>query len=60
MLNLTSAEIQRHVLAGHRGAKSRQRALGGFVQEFKLKWTAQTYCEPTYVTADCGHVQASL
>jgi hypothetical protein len=59
-LNLLSTAIQRHVLAGHRGAKSRQRALGGFVQEFKLKWTAQTSCEPGYVISDCGHVQAGL
>jgi hypothetical protein len=59
-LNLLSTGIQRHVLAGHRGAKSRQRALGGFVQEFKLKWTAQTYCEPGYAISDCGHVQAGL
>jgi hypothetical protein len=59
-LNLLSTGIQRHVLAGHRGAKSRQRALGGFVHEFKLKWTAQTSCEPGYVISDCGHVQAGL
>jgi hypothetical protein len=59
-LNLLSTGIQRHVLAGHRGAKSRQRALGSFVDAFKLKWTAQTYCEPGYVTSDCGHVQAGL
>jgi hypothetical protein len=59
-LNLLSTGIQRHVLAGHRGAKSRQRALGSFVQEFKLKWTAQTYCEPGYANPDCGHVQVSL
>jgi hypothetical protein len=59
-LNLLSTEIQRHVLAGHRGKKSRQRALGSFVDAFKLKWTAQTYCEPSYATADCGHVQTGL
>ena len=59
-LNLLSTGIQRHVLAGRRGAKSRQRALGSFVQEFKLKWTAQTYCEPGYAISDCGHVQAGL
>jgi hypothetical protein len=59
-LNLLSTGIQRHVLAGHRGAKSRQRALGGFVHEFKLKWMAQTYCEPGYVTPDCGRVRAGL
>jgi hypothetical protein len=59
-LNLLSTRIQRHVLAGHRGIRNRQHALGGFVHEFKLKWTAQTYCEPGYATSDCGHVQASL
>jgi hypothetical protein len=59
-LNLLSTGIQRHVLAGRRGAKSKQRALGSFVKEFKLKWTAQTYCEPGYAISDCGHVQAGL
>jgi hypothetical protein len=59
-LNLLSTEIQRHALAGHRGKNSRKRALGSFVNAFKRKWTAQTYCEPDYVIPDCGHVQASL
>ncbi len=59
-LNLTSARIQKRVVAGHRGTRSQQRAIKRFVQEFKLKWTAQTYCEPGYATSDCGHVQAGL
>ena len=59
-LNLTSTRIQKHVLAGHRGAHRRQRALKRFVHDFKLKWEAQTYCDAGYATSDCGHVQASL
>jgi hypothetical protein len=59
-LNLLSERIQKHVLAGHRSTRSKQRALEGFVHAFKLKWEAQTYCEPGYVVQDCGHVQASL
>ena len=59
-LNLNSTRIQKHVLAGHRGAHSQQRALKRFVQDFKLKWEAQTYCDPMYAVTDCGHVQASL
>ena len=59
-LNLLSQRIQRHVLIGHRGQHSRQRALTRFVHDFKLKWMAQTYCDPGYAVQDCGHVQASL
>jgi hypothetical protein len=59
-LNLTSARIQKRVVAGHRGTRGQQRAIKRFVQEFKLKWTGQTYCEPGYATSDCGHVQAGL
>jgi hypothetical protein len=59
-LNLTSARIEKRVIAGHRGARNQLRATERFVHEFKLKWTAQTYCEPGYATADCGHVQAGL
>jgi hypothetical protein len=59
-LNLTSMRIQKHVLAGHRGAHSQQRALERFVHDFKLKWEPQTYCDPAYAVTDCGHVQASL
>lgn len=57
-LNLLSARIQKRVVAGHRGARSRERALSRFVREFKARWTAQTYCAPAYAVADCGHVQA--
>jgi len=59
-LNLTSTRIQKHVLAGHHGAHSQQRALKRFVHDFKLKWEAQTYCDPAYAVTDCGHVQAWL
>jgi hypothetical protein len=59
-LNLNSTRIQKHVLAGHRGAHSQQRALKRFVQDFKLKWEAQTYCDPGYAVTDCGHVQSVL
>jgi hypothetical protein len=59
-LNLNSMRIQKHVLAGHRGARSQQQALKRFVHDFKLKWEAQTYCDPTYAVTDCGHVQGSL
>jgi hypothetical protein len=59
-LNLASTRIQKHVLAGHHGAHSQQRALKRFVHDFKLKWEAQTYCDPAYTVTDCGHVQASL
>jgi hypothetical protein len=59
-LNITSMRIQKHVLAGHRGAHSQQRALSRFVHDFTVKWMAQTYCDPGYAVTDCGHVQASL
>jgi hypothetical protein len=58
-LNLNSTRIQKHVLAGHRGARSQQQALKRFVHDFKLKWEAQTYCDPGYAVTDCGHVEAS-
>jgi hypothetical protein len=57
-LDLLSAQIQKQVLAGHRGARTQQRVLSNFVGEFKSRWTAQTYCEPAYAIADCGHVQS--
>jgi len=59
-LNLTSTKIQRHVVEGHHGARNQQRALSRFLYAFKLKWEAQTYCDPAYAVTDCGHVQASL
>jgi hypothetical protein len=59
-LNLTSTRIQRHVTAGHRGAHNQQAALERFVHAFRLKWEAQTYCDPGYAVQDCGHVQANL
>jgi hypothetical protein len=59
-LNLVSGRIQRHILAGHRGARSQERALSRFVKAFRLRWRAQTYCASSYVTDDCGHVQSTL
>lgn len=59
-LNLLSEQIQKSVVAGHRGASSKQRALSQFVKAFKAKWQAQTYCSSEYAVADCGHVQATV
>jgi hypothetical protein len=59
-LNLLSQRIQRHVVAGHRGASSQQQALARFVARFKRKWKAQTYCTRAYAVANCGHVRAGL
>jgi hypothetical protein len=59
-LNLLSQRIQKHVAAGHRGAREQQRALSHFVNAFKAKWTAQTYCQADYASQDCGHVRAAL
>jgi hypothetical protein len=59
-LNLSSARIQKRVVAGHHGAKAQQRAMARFVTVFKRKWQAQTYCVQDYAGPDCGHVQASI
>jgi hypothetical protein len=59
-LNLLSERIQKSVIAGHRGASSKQRALSQFVKAFKVKWQSQTYCASEYAVADCGHVQAAV
>jgi hypothetical protein len=59
-LNLLSEKIQRAVLAGVKGTRARENALGQFVHGFKDRWTAQTYCAPAYAVADCGHLQESL
>ena len=59
-LSILSERIQRSVVAGHHGARSRQRALESFVHGFKVKRMAQTYCAPEYAVQDCGHVQAAL
>jgi|SRR5580704_1931812 hypothetical protein len=59
-LSILSERIQRSVQAGHHGARSRRHAVESFVHEFKVEWTAQTYCAPAYAVQDCGHVQASL
>ncbi len=59
-LSILSERIQKAVVAGHHGARSRRHALESFVHEFKAEWKAQTYCAPTYAIQDCGHVQASL
>lgn len=59
-LNLLSQRIQRHVTAHEHSSREKQRALARFVEQFKDKWTAQTYCATQYATQDCGHVQAAL
>jgi hypothetical protein len=59
-LNLLSQRIQRRVTAGEHSARKKHQALARFVQQFKEKWTAQTYCATQYATKDCGHVQAVL
>jgi hypothetical protein len=59
-LSILSERIQRSVVAGHHGARSRQRAMESFVHKFQAKWTVQTYCAPAYAVQDCGHVQATL
>jgi hypothetical protein len=59
-LNMLSERIQRHVAAVAHGPRARRRALSRFVEAFKAKWTAQTYCAPEYAVQDCGHVQSAL
>jgi hypothetical protein len=59
-LNVLSQRIQRHVSAVHGGTRAKQRALSRFVEAFKSKWLAQTYCAPEYAVQDCGHVQSIL
>ncbi|MGD1056554.1 MAG: hypothetical protein ABR992_03990 [Solirubrobacteraceae bacterium] len=59
-LNLLSERIEKSVVAGHRGALSKQRALSRFVKAFKAKWRPQTYCASEYAVANCGHVQAAV
>lgn len=59
-IDLTFARIKKDVLAGHRGAHSRHRALERFDHAFKLKWEAQTYCDSGYAVQACGRVQGAL
>jgi SurA N-terminal domain len=59
-LNMLSERIQRHVSAIDGGPRARQRALSRFVEAFKAKWMAQTYCAAEYAVQDCGHVQSVL
>ncbi len=59
-LNLLSERIQRHVSAVPGGPRAKQRALSRFVEAFKAKWLAQTYCAAEYTVQDCGHVQSVL
>jgi hypothetical protein len=54
-LNLTSERIQRRIGAGRGSAKSKARALARFVEGFRSKWQAQTYCAAAYVVNDCGN-----
>ncbi|HTA36033.1 MAG TPA: hypothetical protein VK761_04905 [Solirubrobacteraceae bacterium] len=53
-LNLTSQRIQRRVEAGRGSKKSQARSLAQFIERFKRKWQAQTYCAAAYVVNDCG------
>ncbi len=55
-LNLLTERVQKHVVAGQRRNHNGQRALKRFVHDFKLKWEAQTYCDPGYAISECGHV----
>jgi hypothetical protein len=57
-LNLLSARIQQHVIAGRRTSSEREEALKQFVTSFREHWTSETYCAPGYGNQDCGHVQA--
>jgi hypothetical protein len=57
-LNLLSEQIQKQVLAGHHGKRAQRQALANFVGEFKSRWMGQTYCEPAFTVADCGHTQS--
>ena len=59
-LNLLSVRIQKSVVAGHRTPSSQQHAVSQFLNAFKVKWQAQTYCASEYAVADCGHVQAAV
>jgi hypothetical protein len=56
-LDILSERIQQRVTAGHKSASSQARALKHFVNNFRPKWTAKTYCAPQYAVDDCGHVQ---
>jgi hypothetical protein len=56
-VNLLTQLIQKHVTAHHRGSTDQQRALSNFVQAFKIRWKAQTYCQAEYAVADCGRVR---
>jgi hypothetical protein len=56
-LSVLSERTERRVLATHHGVHNRQHALNEFFQDFRLKWMAQTYCEPQYAVESCGHVQ---
>jgi hypothetical protein len=58
-LNLLSTRIQKRVLAGHHSTASKRRAISRFVEGFRRKWQARTYCAAEYATVDCGHVQAA-
>lgn len=55
-LGLLSQRIQRYAVAGHRGTRSKERAIKEFNSNFRRKWTSQTYCTLKYAVQDCGHV----
>lgn len=56
-LDILSSRIQRRATAGHKSARGQMRALKRFVNHFRSKWTAKTYCAPQYAVHDCGHIQ---
>jgi len=59
-VNLLSSLIQRKVAAGAASPSDRERAIAQFVETFRERWTAQTYCARAYAVSDCGHVQDTL
>lgn len=57
-LNLLSGRIEKRTVSRHPSAAGKKRALSQFVQSFKRKWQARTYCSPEYSSSDCGRIQA--
>lgn len=40
-------------------AREDERALAAFVKHFRRKWTARTYCSPSYIVTGCREAKAS-
>jgi hypothetical protein len=62
-VQLLADRILRHeqrLAARLHGAARREAAISRYIEGFKTRWTAQTYCLPHYAVPDCGHVQANL